>query len=488
VIVSSFRKLRFVDGAPRSLGRSGILALVVRLSPGIATFATSILVGRFGGPTLLGVTQTALSTATFTSLFLPTPAGVAASRFIASSKVTAGIDASKAVAGHLARWVALGLLTLAAVTLAVQWHTTDDALITVVTALLVVAVGARTFAEGVHVGLSQVGRLSVWSAAAAIASTSGLVVLLAVGIRSTLILTPLVVASLALAAFSWPPARTARLDRQTRAAVWRFIALGIAGTVASSGVAQLAVLLSAAVGGYEFAGQYAAALALTSPIAMLASSLSLVLFPVLASAHASKGTSEIRNLVDISTRHLAVVLVAVALVMMPLGELIVRPLWGDRFVPAAHVLCLLLPGIVLNSIAVPAVNVLTSRSNRGMVLSAVCSWTGLAVAAVIWAAYARPTALWAIPVGYLVAVSLTAALPFALTWRLLGLRWGVLAFKVCLALSATALLSYALMQYAAPPILTIAASFLAALTWALANWKDTRRTLDALIRSVASRT
>src|ERR1035437_10779998 len=68
----------------------------------LVRFGTNAIVGRIGGPAVLGEVASAISTATLLSLLGPSATGSAASKFIARSRGKANPDEARVVAAHLA--------------------------------------------------------------------------------------------------------------------------------------------------------------------------------------------------------------------------------------------------------------------------------------------------------------------------------------------------------------------------------------------------
>lgn len=308
-----------------------------------------------------------------------------ASRSIASSNARHDPARAQQIARYLANRVLLVAFALATggIVYTVIAHRPDNE-VALVSGLAVLSLSLRAFTEGLHFGGGESRRLAVWSSGIATLSTIATIVLLLIGVRSIWVITPLVLLNLAFVVCSWPRRADRLTDPATKAEISGFIRLAVVGTLSSAGFTQLAVLLAASVNGLAYAGTYAAANTLTAPITMLASALGSVLFPALASAHASGNVDELRARLSRATSQLSTLILFVCIPALILAGPIVNFLWGASFADTAWILLFSVPAVALGAIASPAVSAITSESNRGMAVSAISSVSGAAIGVIVW--------------------------------------------------------------------------------------------------------
>ncbi|MFC9983452.1 lipopolysaccharide biosynthesis protein [Microbacterium keratanolyticum] len=418
--------------------------------------------------------QLVLSTAMMANLLFPTPAGSVAARFIARATLPNTRSSPASVARFFLKTTLVATLVLACSVVGIQgFGFAADRVVAVMSGAMTIAFAGRALSEGFHAGLGRMHRLGTWSILVSGVSVIGTALLLIAGVHSAAVLLPLLACNLALALRSLPP-KDAALSPDERSEALRYIGLGATGTIASSGLAQSAVLAASALNGLEYVGQYSAAMTLTTPFAMLASALSLVLFPALAKAHSNDDLELQRRLTDTATRRLGSALILGGLILAPLAPSLVRLLWGESFHEAASIVPLLALAAIVNGISVPAVTALTSRSTRGMFLSATFSWIGFAAAIVIAVVLQLATVGGAVPIAYAAGVAVIALLPLAHTWRVLSLRWGGFAAKTAAGLACLLTVGLWSASYDLSPLHAIMIALVFSAAWLGINLKDFR--------------
>src|SRR3954469_17933400 len=85
-IATMFRPLRLDQPTVGSLRARGVLSTIGIGVQGLLRFTISVIVGRVGGPAVLGVVNSAISGALFLSLLWPASSGAAASKFVARAR------------------------------------------------------------------------------------------------------------------------------------------------------------------------------------------------------------------------------------------------------------------------------------------------------------------------------------------------------------------------------------------------------------------
>ncbi|WP_425844488.1 lipopolysaccharide biosynthesis protein [Agrococcus sp. TSP3-2-1] len=414
----------YLGRADEGLSAKGALAVVSKVAPGLGTLVTNLLIGRLGGAGLLGLTQTAVSTAALASLVYSSPAAAAASRFVAADVAAGYPERAKAVAGYLSRRVIFAtsvLCALGAVALSCAGASNPQAI--AVACIMTLGTSARVFVEGLHFGGGKARRLAGWSLAIAVAGVAGSALMLVTGVRSTWVIAPVAVANVVFAVSTWPTTARLKLERQHRLRLKRFLILAAVGTLSSAGFLQLTTLVASAAGGIAFAGAYAAALTLTAPLAIASTAISSTLFPALSAMGANGQLKQAKARVSQATQMLGTVIGAAVCLLIVLSAPVVSVVWGQGYADTWWILCFLLSGTLVTSIAVPSVTSITSASNRGMLVSAASSVLAAGIGLLIWLFLVPSQAELGVIVGCTVATVLTGTIPYAIAWRRFSMAW-----------------------------------------------------------------
>lgn len=425
--------LKVVDlnstGGPR-MARRGMLSTIGVAVQGATRFVMNVLVGRIGGPAVLGAVASATSTAQLLALLWPTTTGSAASKFVAQSRGRSDPAEASAVAAHLAKRTLQAGSVLGAAAIPV-WAFIDHGswASTSAVAALVLGYSGYNFTRGLQYGAGQVARATTWDVTTAVLGLIGVLAALLLGVRGVYVLLPLAGSYMLFTIAGWPwgvhgsPAPALRREMDA------FVALGVVGTVASAGFLQLSMIVARATDGLERAGQYAAALALATPPSLLAMSISLVLFPSMAEAWGRQDLVGFKKQTDRATRALVTVMTAIFGSIALCGSLIVSLIWGKQYNHAAVLLPILLLAILANTMGVAATNSLTSRSHRGMVTSTVSSLCGMAFGTLLWALLAPRFGTVGVAIGYLGGTAMIAGIPITIVWRRDKHQWAGLALR-----------------------------------------------------------
>lgn len=425
-----------------SLATQGVQSSIGLAIQGFLRFATSWLVGHIGGRAAVGVVQSAISTATLLALLWPTTTGAAASKYIARARGAADVTEMDAVAAHLRR---RSVLAGAAVGLAAvpAWVLLDDG--DVVGALWVGAFAAAysgySFARGLQFGAGQVARATTWDALSAVTGLVALTVALLAGLRGTVLLLPIALSYALYTAAAWPRRAQGAVSRALRRDMDQFVLLGVLGTLASTGFLQIAMIVAKATSGAEEAGEFAAAMVTATPASMLASSLSLVLFPSLAESWGRGDRERFRAQTDQAIRALVLVMVAVFGSLVLCSELVMTTLWRD-FDATSLVFPVLLGAILATNIAIASSNALSTRSTRGLRVTSGSSFAGLVIGAAMWLALVPDHGILGVALGYLAGSVVAALIPIVVEWRVGGHSWHLLLLRIAVGVGGIVALFY----------------------------------------------
>jgi O-antigen/teichoic acid export membrane protein len=458
----------------------GLLSMVGLAAQGALRFLTSFLVGRIAGKVTLGVFQSALSTGSLLALLWPTTTGAAASKFVARARGAEDPREVEVVAAHLTRRTvqSVAVLALAAVPV---WMLFDGgtALAGLGVSLFVAAYSGYSFTRGVQFGSGQVLRATSWDVLSAGVGLVATAAALLAGLRGTALLLPLALSYGLYTLAGWPRGVHGRPAPALRRELDHFVALGVAGTVASTGFIQLSMIVARLTGGDAAAGQYAAALTTATPASMIALSLSLALFPSLAESWGRGDIAGFRARTDTAVRSLAAVMVALFGVLVVCSRLVMS-IWGPEFDPSTPVYPVLLFAILATSLGVATVSALTTRSARGVTITTAASIGGMLVGLALWWVLTPGMGTLGVAVGYLVGAVCIAGVPFLVVWRLDRQRWVGPVLRVLLAVAVLVVVAV-VQRRADVPVWSdplVAVVFLGA--WLGLDHRDARVVLDRL--------
>jgi O-antigen/teichoic acid export membrane protein len=427
--------VRLDEPTGTSLAKGSVFSTIGLLAQGILRFATSFLIGHIAGKSELGVVASAIATALILAVLWPTSTGSAASKFLARARGAGNSDETRATAAHLRRRTVQTALFLGLVSLPI-WvvidHGSWPAALSV--AALTIAYSGYSFTRGIQFGAGQVPRATSWDITSVGLGLVALVGMLVAGVRGPALVLPLVLTYGLYTLAGWPYSATGRPTRERRRELDIFVILGAVGSLASTGFLQLSQIAAKLAGGNADAGQYAAALGLATPASLLAASLSLVLLPSLSEAWGRSDHAAFRAQTDRATRALAVVMVAIFGSIIVCSRLIVAIVWGARFAGAQNILPVLVLAVLTMNLALGSVNALTTRSQRGNLLTTVSSILGMAVGAGIWLLVTPTMGTEGVALGYLCGTVVIAGIPIAVTWHQDSHKWSGLFGKVAIGL------------------------------------------------------
>lgn len=431
-----FRPVRLDTQSTTSIVHRGALGMAGVLLQGASRFLTNLFIGRIGGPVVLGTVASAVSTAQLLSLLWPTSTGSAASKFVARARGKQDFEEASAVAAHLGRRTLQATLLLAFAAVP-AWMALDrgDLIGGLWVAILVIGYSGYSFTRGLHFGSAQVPRATKWDLVTSGLGITGVLVSLHFGARGLVLLMPLAAASLIFTAACWPWKARGPIAPGLRREIDVFVALSAAGTLASAGFLQLSMITARLVGGAGDAGQYAAALALATPLSIIAQSLSLVLYPSMSEAFGRGDHNGVRRQTDQATRFLAVVMVPAFGSLALCSHLLISLVWGARFVHAGTLLPIILAAVLSTTLGVPSVNSLMSRSQDGVFIGVSASVLGLVIGATTWVLAAPQLGVLGVAIGYLAGTFTIAGVALISTWRREQQRWRGLILRLATAVA-----------------------------------------------------
>lgn len=458
--------------------RGGQTLLSVMLQGGVR-FLTSFLVGRFTNPATLALVTSGVSLANLLALAWPTTVGAAASRFVARARGE-GSDIN-AVARFMAVRTMQSAFILSCCALPIWLYLGGTVIEGVIVALLVATFSGYTFSRGVHYGAGQTLRQLKWDVLTSAGALTGVMVVLLTPVSSMVVLLALAVAYGVYTLACWPWHARGSLDPGTRREIDEFVAWGSAGTVASAGFAQFAMLVAVGVAGRAEAGQFAAAMVLAAPAAMLANSMAQVLFPSMAEAFGRGDAASVRRQLDQATKVLTAVMVLIFGALVVGARPLVHLLWGSRYADAAIIIPLLLLPAMMRSIASPSQGAISISSRGGIAFSSMASIVGALLGAALWILMPDQWGVVGVAAGYALGTTVIALALYARAWQRHDQKWG--ASTVVLA-GATGIAAVAAWQLSArSPAMTVDLAFVVAfvLAWCAVQHRQLR-TIVTLLR------
>ncbi|WP_226344407.1 lipopolysaccharide biosynthesis protein [Agilicoccus flavus] len=471
-----------------SLASRGVTSFVGLAAQGLIRLAVGVAVGRLAGSAALGVVAAGLATAQFLILLGPTTSGQAASRFIARARGRDDAGEVHSAAAHLARRVAGATLGLAVVAFVVVVARGQGASGAACVAALLVGLAGQQFTRGVHYGVGAVGRVVLLDVVLSSLGFIGLVAALQAGVRGLTLLLPLAVAYLVLTLLCWPFA--ARTDvsvddrRALRGEIDRFVVLGSLGTLASAGLVQLSILVTARLGATA-AGEYAAASNLAMPLTLVSGALALVLYPAMSEAVGHGDDATVAAQLDRGVRGILLLVTPVAAGLALLSDVVVGLVYGAGFTRAAagggaagDVLAVLVLAVLAAMVAVPCVNALTSADERGIAEMAAASGVGLLVAGAGWVLALGRGDVRVVAYAYAAGVITTAAYAIARAAR----RWHPRWMRPLLGAAAMAAAVPLVRQSSDEPVARALAAVALAAAWAALLAPECRLVLSLLRR------
>ena len=477
---SMIRPLRLDAPTTGSMRSRTLLSTVGTGVQGGLRFVLSVVIGRIGGPVVLGVVNSAIAAAMFLSLLWPASSGSAASKFVARARGAGRNEEAGIIAAHLGRRTVVASVLLAVLG-AAGWATVGKGSLVdgLCVAALVAGYSGYGFVRGVQFGSGQVARATGWDVISVSIGLAGVLVALAAGVRGTALVLPLAVGYGAYALAGWPPGLKARPERALRRELDVFVLLGVTTMMASGGFLQLSMVVARTSDTAVQAGQYASALSLATPASLLAGSMSLVLFPAMAESWGRGDHERFMRQTDHAMRLMVLTLVAVFGSLILCSRLLVDVIFGAKYAEARQLLPILLVAVLAISLAVAPVTAMTTRSQRGMAINSAGSIAGLIVGIVVWGVLVPSHGVFGVAIGYLCGALVMAAVPVAAVW-LDGQHWLPMMLRTGAGLATVGFLLWMQRSLDLPLWSDPGFALVYLCGWVLLSWRDARVLLPPL--------
>lgn len=468
------RPFRITDVGSSGLAKASILGATGTVSQSVMRVLTNILIGRVAGPVALGVVSSALSLGNLLNLVWPSTAGNAAAKFIGRARGQNDRATLAAATAHIGKRLTIVTLALGLAALPL-WILLDGGglLDGVVVSLLIAGLAGNSFTRGVHFGLGQYGRATFWDVATGALGLAGVALVLIAGATGVLVLMPIALSYLVYTAACWPRGASGSLSRKLAREIDSFVVIGSIGTIASAGFLHSSLLVARTGWGADGAGQYAAALAIATPTALIARSISTALYPRMARDYGRGNEAQVAYVADRFSRLLTFLMVLILGSLALMRETVISVVWGAAFEDATALLAPLLLAVLFTSVRVPAVNYLSSGPSRGIKETTIFSIVGLLVGAVAWASgIAANAPLSVVAWGYLLGSVVTTCLTMGTMWKRSGLNWRYLTVRLALGVVGVGALMWVqrALNFAAWQDTIMAIAF--STVWLALSWKD----------------
>lgn len=398
-------------GRDLRIGRAGLYNFLSLVLQGAIRFGVNWLVGRFAGAAALGAVAAVLAAAQVGSLLGPTTLGAAASRYVASNLGADRPDAARLMARRAWMYVLLmGTVIGVLIAIWVLWVERDFRIATIV---LGMTCGLSCYAvvRGLHLGSGRMVRLVVLEAGVGVLSIAGVLGFLYADVNPVLLLTPLAFGYLLIFSLSFPFKSRDVLASAADGSVFKFVVIGSVGTIASTGIAQGAILIARSMFDAETAGRYAAAVALLGPLALVGASVTGALLPRLSRNFGAGNNAEHAYGVMVSGAYVLWIGGAAVISIAVMAEPIVTIVWGSEFGGTEDVFRILLVGVFAQLCAAPSMSGIASGGASGMVWSTSAALMGATVSVLVWAtALSRDPSIAWVPWGVTAAGIVTSVL------------------------------------------------------------------------------
>ncbi len=195
--------------------------------------------------------------------------------------------------------------------------------------------------------------------------------------------------------------------------------IAMIGTVSSTAKAHVANLFT---GGYlspEQVGYYSAAVSITTVLLFAPSIMGRVLLPSVSHAYGAGDTAVVKTLLNKATDTLSVIALFLCGISIILSEEILVLLFTPDFAAASFSLQMLILGICLSTITVPAVSALSGTEY--VKIPNVAGVLGLVVSLILWPFLIPGFGINGTAIGYIIGVFVTAIIPLYYAQRIYGL-------------------------------------------------------------------
>jgi O-antigen/teichoic acid export membrane protein len=429
--------------------RAGLLSMLALVALGLTRVIHGALVFRNTDTATYALVGTLITTATTAGLFLPGGLSSAASKFIPYQLARADPAGAQAVYRML-RWLgyASGVLLGVIVALGTRALLHPSTWQVVAGGLLTVAFAVYSVEKAALYGFARVPsyvRLELTGSGLAVVTT---VLVIALGWRTYLV--PLMLGYSVLAAGAWwtlrargrwrvaprrfgsvtvpvpqppdkgPPVRVSAADRRE---IFGYVGWASVGGLAGFGFLQLLPLLAATVTDHTQVLYFVASVTLVAPLYFLPRALSLALFPALAHAHGSGDRDAVRAHTDVSTRALIVLLAPVFVLGILAAPVVLALFGGAKAVGGTAAFQVLEVATYFAVVQVAVVNALSSGTQRQVRIPVVSTVIGCVVGLGLVVPVGREFGAAGLSAAYLIAVVIGASGPIVVVWRSYRMNW-----------------------------------------------------------------
>lgn len=392
-------------------------------SQGLLRLGVSVLIGRLGGPALLGDTASMMATAQIAALLGSSALGAAAAKYVALSRIPDRDHSAARTARTIQVWNVILIIVVTPIAVAIWMVNFENtALDLAVIAALVIGMSLYPVYRGIQLGAGLHWRATAVDVATAAAAVAAVTLIGMAFEPGPAMLIPLGLTYVVYAALSFPTASSDYSRRTSLSArsIAAFTGLTMAGTIGSTGLAQASVITARLGGGEVEAGVYAAAVAVTTPLSMASAAISMAVFPHLVTAlGAGNGPIDYRAAFPTIGR----VMAASSLIWPPFiiaAPTLARAIWGTEFAGLSETTRVLTLGSGITMAGTIAVSALTAASNRGAAMAAGLSWIGVAAAVSVWTILGGESA-HTVAIGYFASTAVIGLFPLAmLYWLAMG--------------------------------------------------------------------
>lgn len=389
-----------------SLRQSALLTLVGSILQGGTRFLINAIIARVGGPGVLAVTASILSTGQLLSYLWPSSASTAMTAFVSKANASKGgtppPSAFAAVITRNTLAITTAISVVAAVILLGSGHTGTHVALTTV---LFVALALYALSRGWLYGSGRVKRSFIWDAASAATTILSLAFLVLIGVRGPLLIGSFVPGLLIFALANRPPSRSPANPGAIRREVMAFVLTAALGSVAGAGFLQLSMITASTAFSGDTAGEYAAAFILTTPMTLATQAFTQALLPKIAHASSSSREASAAMWVSASNKLAA----SIACLYIPLclaAPWITHLLFGPSYEHAHQVVPLLACALFINGAATPSITYLIVSSATGQRTATLWSWVGALSGSTSWIVLVPSLGIRGVAAGYLIGVTI----------------------------------------------------------------------------------
>ena len=429
--------------------RAGLLSMLALMALGLTRVIHGALVIRNTDLATYALVGTLITTATTAGLFLPGGLSSAASKFIPYQLARDDPAGAQAVYRMLRRLGYASGVLLGVIVALGTWALLHPSPWQVVAGgLLTVAFAVYSVEKAALYGFARVPayvRLELTGSGLAVVTT---VLVIALGWRTYLV--PLMLGYTVLAAGAWwslrvrgrwrlaprrfgpltlpvpqPPGdgEPVRVPAADRREIAGYVAWASIGGLAGFGFLQLLPLLATRVTEDTQVKYFVASVTLVAPLYFLPRALSLALFPALAHAHGSGDRDAVRAHTDVSTRALVVLLAPVFVLGILAAPVVLALFGGSTAVGGTAALQVLEVATYFAVVQVAVVNALSSGTQRQVRIPVVSTVIGCTVGLALVVPLGREFGAVGLSAANLIAVAIGASGPIVAVWRSYRMDW-----------------------------------------------------------------